>query len=395
MRSLFAILKRSLLGIIRQRSNLLFMIAMPLLFTFMFGVLPGLNNNSGNPIAVVDADMTPVSKGFIEALRQTGIYSVQEIVPSAATETLRNLDASLVLTIPHGFEEDSLSGKDVTLGITPSANTVASQNGTMAMQGQLEESMNDWERAGGVAANAAKRQGGTSQVVLEQAFLDGLQDESKVKPVVSTETVVLNAQSVVGTPSAAEHAVAGFSAMFMMFTIFGAAGGLIEEKRKGTWARIKSSPVPNLSVMTGYGASLFMVGWLQFGIMYLSSRWIFNIPSPMNGWVVLTISLYTLAVCGIALCVAGMAKSVQQHMTTMSLVTVSTCMIGGAYWPIDMEPNWMQHVAWLVPQNWAIDAMQWISLGSTSLSVMLLPITVLIGFAVVFFTAGMFQLRYS
>lgn len=109
----------------------------------------------------------------------------------------------------------------------------------------------------------------------------------------------------------------------------------------------------------------------------------------------LVVSLYCFAISGIALCVSGMVKTEQQLAVIGSFFAIVTSMIGGAYWPLSLEPKWMQHVGWFVPQSWAMQAFQMIVAGATGMHVLVWPIVVLCIFAVVFFLAGMAQLRYS
>jgi ABC-2 type transport system permease protein len=55
----------------------------------------------------------------------------------------------------------------------------------------------------------------------------------------------------------------------------------------------------------------------------------------------------------------------------------------------------MQHVAWFVPQNWAIESFRMITVGDVGGMSFFWPLIVLAGFAVVFFSAGLVQLRHS
>ncbi len=95
------------------------------------------------------------------------------------------------------------------------------------------------------------------------------------------------------------------------------------------------------------------------------------------------------------MCAYGLTKSAQQLGLIGSFVAVVTSMIGGAYWPIDVEPVWMRHVAWFVPQKWAIDAFGIVSAGSVHFPTLALPLGVLGVFSIVFFGVGVAQLRYS
>ena len=73
-------------------------------------------------------------------------------------------------------------------------------------------------------------------------------------------------------------------------------------------------------------------------------------------------------------------------------VTLMAVMLGGAWIPTFLFPQWMQKITVLVPTRWAIDgleAMTWRGLG---LGAALAPIGVLLAFAVVF--GGLAVSRY-
>jgi ABC-2 type transport system permease protein len=73
----------------------------------------------------------------------------------------------------------------------------------------------------------------------------------------------------------------------------------------------------------------------------------------------------------------------------------STCMMGGVYWPLDIVPKVMQRMAQFVPQKWAMDGFTEIIARGGSLSDIILPVTILLGFAVVFIGVGLSRIKYE
>ncbi len=155
------------------------------------------------------------------------------------------------------------------------------------------------------------------------------------------------------------------------------------------------SSADRYQVIGGYALAYFIIGWLQFLLMREFGSLLFHATIPLEGWTILAVSLYILGVSGIALCIAGVTKSQEQHRMIGMFFAIATTEISGAYWPLDIEPTWMQHLAWFVPQTWALQAFNLAAVGATTSTALAVPMMILAAFAIVFFTAGMLQLRYS
>jgi ABC-2 type transport system permease protein len=70
-------------------------------------------------------------------------------------------------------------------------------------------------------------------------------------------------------------------------------------------------------------------------------------------------------------------------------------MLGGAWIPTFLFPQWMQRLTVVVPTRWAIDgldAMTWRGLGITAA---LGPIAVLLGFALAFAVLAIYRFRWE
>ena len=389
----WAILRRFLLSLTRVRANLLWMLVLPIVFVFVFGVLPTLGS-SKTAIAVVDEDHSQVSQAIVQQLQQLPDYNVK-VIPSADAQTiLRELKASVVVTLPPGLQAQILLGRDPTVDwvLSPNSNGYGNDGGGLL---QLRQKLSQWITFGGLYLQQAKFHGATGTQILE-AFQTDMHQTNQISPLIQVHNVSLSegqVQTKFVTDS--QRVMMGFATMFIVFTVFASTGSLFLEREKGTWNRVKASPANKASILAGYGLGFFAIGWLQFLILYLAGRLLFGIVIPLNAIAIILMSLYVLAICGIALTVAGSVKSNEQHMMIGSFVGISTSMIGGAYWPLEIEPTWMQHLAWFVPQSWALSGFKAAALGLSSMTSIGLPLAVLAGFAVIFFGVGMVQLRYS
>ena len=68
----------------------------------------------------------------------------------------------------------------------------------------------------------------------------------------------------------------GFTIMFMMFGISGAASTILDERIGGTWQRLLISPTTTTQVMTGYLLSYFLMGWIQLAVLMVTMKLIYG-----------------------------------------------------------------------------------------------------------------------
>lgn len=388
-----AILKRWLRTLVRERANVIWMLVMPIVFSFVFGVLPN-TGSSALSVSVVDDDKTAISRAFIQEMKASSDYSVKVIPPADVAAELRNLQADVLITLPKGLARQALSHQVLDIQSETSPN--AGQSDSASSIPDLVNHIQEWALMGNVALLKEEKLGKLTNAKAEQVFVNGMKQSKAIQSPILVATSTLSGGKLQQNGlSPKEHSVVGFAVMFIIFTLFGSTGSILDEKKRGTWSRLKTSPASQMSVMSGYGISFVLVGWIQYAVMMLAGRFLFHVNTPFNGWMALTATLYILAIAGLALCVSGLVKTQEQHMTTGSFVATITCMIAGIYWPLDVEPLWMQHISWILPQGWAFNAFETAALSGVTLSVLAWPLTVLAGFAVVFFTIGMVQLRYS
>ena len=88
-------------------------------------------------------------------------------------------------------------------------------------------------------------------------------------------------------------------------------------------------------------------------------------------------------------------KTTEQQSALGNIVVISTCMIGGLYWPIEIEPAWMQTAANFVPQTWAMRGFTELIVRGGTLADIGGYIGILILFAGVFFIISLTRIRYD
>jgi ABC-2 type transport system permease protein len=95
------------------------------------------------------------------------------------------------------------------------------------------------------------------------------------------------------------------------------------------------------------------------------------------------------------LLIAALGKTPNAARGVSVLATLLMVMLGGAWVPTFVFPAWLQRVTVVVPTRWAVDgfdAMSWRGLGFGSA---VMPILVLLGFALAFSALAVWRFRWE
>jgi len=102
-----------------------------------------------------------------------------------------------------------------------------------------------------------------------------------------------------------------------------------------------------------------------------------------------------LMAAGYGLLVASLGKTPNAARGASIFATLIMVMLGGAWVPTFVFPEWLQKITVVVPTRWAVDgfdAMTWRGLGIESA---VMPIVVLLGFALLFTAVAAWRFRWE
>jgi ABC-2 type transport system permease protein len=149
---------------------------------------------------------------------------------------------------------------------------------------------------------------------------------------------------------------AGIGVMFLLFSVSGASGALLDEVDSGTLDRVLSTRVGMGGLLTGKWLFLTTMGAMQLTVMFLWGRLMFKLDlfHHIPGFVVMT--AFTAAAAGaFGLLLATLAKTRAQlsGMSTIIILTMSS--LGGSMFPRFLMSDTMQKLGLLTFNAWALD----------------------------------------
>ena len=204
--------------------------------------------------------------------------------------------------------------------------------------------------------------------------------------------------SVTGAPrtfNTFDQNVPGFSITFLLLgMLLGISLALLDERDWGTFARLRATPTPLAAVLGAKLTARFVVGIVQMALLFAVGRLFFGVSLGPEPWA-LALPTVGIVAAGAAfgLVVAGLAQSREAVLPLGSIAILTMAAAGGCWWPIDLEPRWMQSVARAFPTFWAMDAFNDLMIRRQTASAVTTATLVLLAYAAAYLVVGLMLFR--
>ena len=377
---------------LRDRNAVILMFLLPMVIISVAGLALGgdFEQNIQIDVLVVDLDNGDISKGFVEFLEEIDILDVDmESNEFAARDRVKDQEYGRLIIIPRGFTESTMMGENSEISIIVDP-TEDSQNTV------LEKIVEGY--ANGLSTNVVVVKTvaalGIPVYSEEQIFevVDVANQFAQPLPVqVKTESTSSN----LGEFTSFTHYVPGFAVMFVLFTSIGAGSvSLLKEQEAGTFRRLVVAPISKAEIIGGKITSTFFKAFVQLAVLMIFGHFVFdlNLGSDMLALVVL-IAAIALSSTGLGLLVAVMVTTKDQADSVSNVLTLTMSAIGGSWWPLFIEPQFMQDIARLTITAWAMDGFYDLIYFDLGLAGILKEVGVLMLMTIIFF--GLAISRFS
>ncbi len=339
--------------VLRDRNALIMMFLVPMMIISVAGLaLGGESDNIQIDVLIVDLDNDEVSRGLVEFLEEIDILNVDmESNEFAARDMVKNKEYGRLIIIPLGFTESVMTGHDT---------------GLLIIVNPTEESFNTVVEK--IVEGYASRIS-TNVVVVKTASAYGIpaHTEEQILEIVDTaeefvqpppvDVIIESTTSNLVEFSPFTQYVPGFAVMFLMFTtVQNGSISLIKEQEAGTLRRLVTAPISKAEIIGGKIASTFIRGFVQLTVLIYFGHVVFDLDlgSDILALFVL-IAAVTMASTGLGLLVAVHVKTVDQADSLSLFLVMIMSAIGGSWWPLSVEPQFMQDMAHFTITAWAMD----------------------------------------
>jgi ABC-2 type transport system permease protein len=373
MAAVIRIALHDLRRVLADRSALLWLAVMPIVFATFFGLVIG----GGDPsraqarLTVVDEDGGVVARELIGALASEKL----EIVEMSQAERASAQNAVRTLVIPSETSSKVLAGERVTLRLEkdPGSNEQAA----LVAEARIVSAI---VRVIGRLVEAAKGTAADGAVTREAlAALPPAEDLVQVDARFAGRSRT--------APGGFTQSIPGMTVMFVMLVAltYGAAS-LSRERAGGQLRRLMTTPVLSREVVAGKILGRYAVAAVQIVFLVavgVVAHEIFGVPiGDSPGATLIVLLAYALAVTPLGVLAGAAIRDPDRAASVGVVATMAMAGLGGCWWPIEIVSPTLQKVALAFPSGWAMLALHRVIAFGQPLSAAMVPLAVLIGFAV-------------
>ncbi len=311
IRPLLALVRKDLQLFFHDRRAVILSFAVPLIlasfFAIIFGGVPGGGGGgSRQTIVVADLDGSELSRRVVEAMSEDESLDVEAGTTDEARDRIRRGKAVAAVVIPTGFGEGAPRAMfgpgpkpELTLLHDPThAAEAAMVRGLMTRHvmeavsadafgprslGRLREQIGEIEKSDlGPADKAALLvllrgvlQWQDRKVQRKEAAAASLAGRMTVPFEAKDEAVTAGDQGA--KVAGIAHAFGGIAVQFLLFASIESGIGLLIERQRGLWKRLRAAPVPRWALLLSKALSMTVVALMVLAVIFLFGGFVFQL----------------------------------------------------------------------------------------------------------------------
>lgn len=400
MKKLLYIALNELLLLRKDRMAAIWMVVLPLGMTLIGGLVFGAFGGASEAVVIdlplVDQDGGEMAAVVLEVLSQTGNLKLETTYDEeTARELVADGQRAGAVVIPSGFSTATTSGQPTALEliVAPGGQTAPLLEG---MVRGVTSAFSNVQTTVEVAISEVQRATGSTSLDYEEiagrAVATAL--ERLHNPPVRARVTTVGSEEEEFDVS--DQIIPGYAVMFAMFSVLSAAGGILEEKERGTFKRLLISPIPQWSLLGGKLLAQFLMGVGQIALMFVFGALVFGMDlgkSPLG------LLLITLATCwattSLGILLVAVIRSRKQIHPITTLVILGSSAIGGAWFPLFLMPKAVQQVARVTLVAWAMEGYNRLMILGGNLADVWVDIGVLALYGAICFAVGLRLFRFK
>jgi ABC-2 type transport system permease protein len=359
-----ALVRKDIALFLRDRRALVVSVLTPIVVAGFFGFLFGGTGSGGNPISrmkvgVTDLDGSALTKAVIENLSQDASLEIQQLPEDQAEQLVRGGKLRAAIVFPKDFES-AATGTLVGVGHMPDVKLLFDPSQSM------------------VRPMVA---GLLSQHVMQRL--------SRPNFIGNAKPIPFNIDNIAVTTgpryNSYAHSFAGMSIQFILFMGIDAGIALLLMRQEGMWRRLRAAPLSRAVLLGSRVTATTLIAIMILAVVYLVARMVFDvrIAGSVPGFMMVACAFALLAATT-GLMIASLGRSVGATRGVAMFSVLILVMLGGAWVPSFLFPEWLQHVTEFVPTRWAVDGLDQMSWRGLPLQSAFLPTAILVGWSALF-----------
>ncbi len=401
---------KDLLQLVKDWKSFLFLLAMPIAFTLVFGFAFGgfgIENEETDLrllVGIIDQDRLDgqFSQELLELINKSDVIRPEiiseEIQPEEIEKKVNDDEFPAIIIIPSGYSDSLLSDEPLRLTTILKPDTKAGATAQNAIQAAVNRLVN----AIGAAQFSVRVHEGqqpfedeaSRQTFFDQALKQAVAawDQPPFK-VISRQTGVDEKEP---SENAFTHSSPGMMVQFAIAGLIGAAEVLVLERKSGSLKRLLTTATSRWDIMLGHFLAMFLMIFIQIAILIIFAQVFLDVPYLSAPLATLLVAVCTALFTGsMGLLIGTLAKKPEQAVV-MSLIPMFILSgLGGAWVPLELTSQTFQTIGHFTPIAWAMDGFQNIVMRGMGLESVLLPAAILLGFATALFGIAVWLFKFE
>jgi ABC-2 type transport system permease protein len=405
--------------------NVAGLVVLPVVLTLILGIASGGGGASDIRLRVdlLDLDNTPESAQILASLRTANaslyfcpmddsettncnLEDDETLTLEVAQQRVRDGVTEALIVIPAGYAENLQAFEPIAIDYYSLADAVSGDIVLTALDAVVLE-VNGAIVAARVGVQVGDNFDPDSQTPIfedaaaraefSQKIYDRAANYLAQKPL--TIDYAVNQEVVEEEISAATagfgQSVPGQGSTFVMFTVLGGLFILIRERKQTTLQRLVVMPITRAQILAGKALTYCTLGMIQYVIVFIVgvfSGMDFG-DAPLA--ILLTMVAFVVCVAALTFALATRISTEGQANGVSLLLSMTLAPLGGAWWPIEITPPFMQTIAQISPVYWAMRGFKEVIFYQGTLTDVLVPVGVLLAAAVVLFWIGVRGFKYG
>jgi len=391
---------KDLSQMLRDKRSLLFLVVMPVVFTFFMGfAYRGSNKEDANnriPLAIVDPEPDAVLNkmllGRLDLSEEIRIVNMNE---TDAMDALHKGEVAGVLVIQQGFSEQASAGQHAQLKLIADSTSAQGQSLYQLLRVPISQLMSAVEISRETADIVGAQDSSAEQsAAFELAWSKW--DVSSRQPLVKVELAAAASSEsedwTGGNPY--NQSSPGILVQFAIFGLVTSAQILVQERKSRTLQRLITTAMRPWEIVAGHMLAMFVIVFLQTALLVVFGQWVLKVDYLSQPLATLLVAVTLgLWVSSMGLLIGVIAKEEQQVILYSMIAMFLFSALGGTWFPLEASSGAFSTIGRMTPSSWAMTGFQNILIRGLGLESVWMAAGILFVYALGFFLLAVWRFR--
>jgi ABC-2 type transport system permease protein len=387
---------KDLYQILRDLRSLLFLVAMPIVFTLFMGFAYNTgesgdeNADSRLGLAVVMESDSRLAEMLFARLDESDAVKPVRVERAEALESLRRGEVAGVLVVPSGFGEQDAGGTFQQVTLIAESNSSDGQSLYQLLRVPISQLMSAVE----IASISVEAQGNPAEFAPALELAWAKWDENSGQERVRLERAVAQPTENWFGDNPYNQASPGILVQFAIMGLVTSAQILVNERKTRTLQRLMTTAMRPWEIVAGHLLAMFGLVFLQTAMLVIFGQLALGVDYLREPLATLLVSVALgLWVASMGLLIGMLANSDDQVVLFSLVAMFLFSALGGAWFPLEASGGAFAPIGRLMPSAWAMSGYQNILIRGLGLSSAWLPAAILLAYAVGFFLLAVWRFR--